>query len=144
MTIFRKSLKNFTPRGIWTPRRTSELGHNVWSDSNNRVILRILSGEEIQKCVWEMHPLKAPSLDGFPGAFSRDHWEVVKDQVTKAIQEWFQLRAITLGLNITFLVIILKVRQPVDFSNFKPISLHNFCCKIISRILVNRLRGLLS
>lgn len=91
-----------------------------------------------------MHPFKALGPDGFPGAFYRDHWVVINDQVVKAVQECFRFRTITSGLNRTFIVLVPKVSQPANFSQFRRISVCNFSYKIISRILVNRLRNLLS
>ena len=46
-------------------------------------------------------------------------------------------------INNTFVVLIPKVTQANQLSYFRPISLCNFCYKVISRILVARLRPLL-
>jgi hypothetical protein len=47
-------------------------------------------------------------------------------------------------LNSTFLVLIPKSSKPLSFGDFCPISLCNLCYKIIAKILVNRMRPILS
>lgn len=119
------------------------LGSIVIYELENREILRTPSEDEIRRCIWDMYPLKAPGPDGFQRAFYRDHWTVIKGQVVKAIQGSFSNRSVTPGFNRMFIVLIPKVRQLVNFSNFRPISLCNFCYKIISKILINLLKRLL-
>ena len=46
-------------------------------------------------------------------------------------------------MNKTFITLIPKVQGAYNFGHFRPISLSNFCYKVISRILVARLRPLL-
>jgi len=48
------------------------------------------------------------------------------------------------GLNATFLTLIPKANNPSSFDDFHPISLCNLCYKIISKIIANRLKPLLS
>ena len=44
----------------------------------------------------------------------------------------------------TSIVLIPKVSNPQDFSKFRPINLSNFFNKLLSRILVDRVVGILS
>lgn len=46
-------------------------------------------------------------------------------------------------LNRIFIALIPKVHQLISFANFRPISLCNFIYKVISKISMNRICGLL-
>ena len=46
-------------------------------------------------------------------------------------------------LNHTYITLIPKVQGAYNFNQFRPISLYNICYKVISKILISRLRPLL-
>ena len=113
------------------------------SEEENESICRVPSGEEIRKIVFEMHPLKAPGPDGLSGIFYRHYWSIVGNQVINAVQSFFRDGWMLREFNQAFITLIPKKQGACNFSQFKPISLCNFCYKIISKILVSRLRPLL-
>ena len=47
-------------------------------------------------------------------------------------------------MNLTFLTIIPKSSDPEQFLDFRPIALCNVMYKITSKIIANRIRGILS
>ena len=53
---------------------------------------------------------------------------------------FFHSGSLLKSLNQTFLTLIPKVNFPVDVSHFRPISLCNVIYKIISKIMVSRLK----
>ncbi|XP_060969883.1 uncharacterized protein LOC133037085 [Cannabis sativa] len=109
----------------------------------NDSLTSILSRDEIRRAVWSMGPLKAPGPDGMHGRFYRSHWEIVADDVIGTVSEFFQFGRFVKSLNRTFIVLIPKKEGAKKFDDFRPISLCNFTYKIISKILSNRLRGIL-
>ena len=48
------------------------------------------------------------------------------------------------GVNVTTIVLIPKVPHPKELKDFRPISLCDVVCKIVSKCMVNRLQPLLT
>lgn len=117
------------------------LGKNLVTDQENADILIIPSEEEIKDCIRKLHPLKSPGPDGFSGIFYRNYWSIVKTRVTKFVQECFRLRHVPHSFKSTFIVLIPKQQNPNNFSHYRPISLCNYVYKVVSRIIVERMRG---
>lgn len=61
-----------------------------------------------------------------------------------AMAEFFLGMVLPRFFNTTFLVLILKVKNPVSFDKFRPISLCTIFYKICSKIVVNCLSPLLT
>lgn len=87
---------------------------------------------------------KAPGLDGFNMRFFQHQWNLVKNDIVAMVQQLFRTRFLLKEMNATFLALIPKVDNPQIPTEFKPISLYNSTYKIISKILANRLRPVLS
>ena len=87
-----------------------------------------------------MHPLKAPGLDGLPRLFFRHYWPIVGEQVVAAVQSFFHDGWMLKEMNHTFITLIPKVQGACNFNQFRPLSLCNVSYKIISKLLVNKLR----
>ena len=78
-----------------------------------------------------------------PTFFFQMYWQVVMDDVVKAIQEFFGARSILKEINSTFLVLIPKVPGANSLDKFKPINLCNYFYKIILKVLTSRMLKLL-
>ena len=55
-----------------------------------------------------MGPLKAPRPDGFPARFYQRHWEVLRDDVVAAVQNFFEDGILPSGINDIAIVLIPK------------------------------------
>jgi hypothetical protein len=51
----------------------------------NRILLRNYSPEEVDTALSQMQALKAPRLDGYGVCFYQKHWNMVGEEVRKAI-----------------------------------------------------------
>jgi len=60
------------------------------------------------------------------------------------VEESRQKGNITGGLNLNFIALFPKVNKPLYFGDYRPISLCNLCYKIISKIIENRIKPILS
>lgn len=79
--------------------------------------------EEVLSIVKPLNPWKAPGLGGFNDQFYKSCWNIIGKDVLSIVQQFFP------KCNTTQMV-----------SDFRPISLCNEICKIISKILVKRLK----
>ena len=113
------------------------------SATKNEKLLKIPLEEEIQRTIFEMNQLKAPGPDGMPRLFFKKLWHIVRKQLIQKVQSFFRDEWLLKDMNKTFIILIPKVQDAYNFGHFRPISLCNFCYKVISRILVARLQPLL-
>ncbi|GLT61404.1 hypothetical protein SLA2020_341140 [Shorea laevis] len=102
-----------------------------------------VSDDEVRSAVFQLGAFKAPGVDGFPGCFFQQHWDIVGLDICKAVQHFFDNGFMLREMNKTKLVLIPKIKNPEVISQFRPISLCNFSYKIIAKILANRLKGYL-
>ena len=96
--------------------------------------------EEIKDALWSMKPYKAPGPDGLHAGFFQRFWLVVGDSVKEEVMRAFTERKVPDYLNKTLIVLIPKIQGPETIGNYRPISLCNTIYKIISKIIVARIR----
>ncbi|KAL6220268.1 hypothetical protein ACLB2K_008024 [Fragaria x ananassa] len=95
--------------------------------------------EEIHDAVFSMDPSSSPGLDGFPGYFYQKCWSIIGQDVVAFVQYFFQNNWLLPNVNSNFIVLISKVEDAIQVSQFRPIALANFLFKIIPKILATRL-----
>lgn len=108
------------------------------------MLARVPSEGDIKRVVWSLPNHKSPGLDGFGPSFYRFAWDTIKKDLVANIQNFFNTGNLPPLWNQTFVTLIPKSETPKTFTNFCPISLCNFCYKIITGIHVHRLKGLMS
>lgn len=103
-----------------------------------------VNDEEIRTALWSIKPLKAPSPDGLHVGFFQYFWHDVKAFVCHDVKQAFALGSIPTYLNTTLITFIPKCTNPESLANYRLISLCNSIYKVISKVLVARIRPLLS
>ncbi|KAK0588170.1 hypothetical protein LWI29_035325 [Acer saccharum] len=98
---------------------------------------------EVKKSLFSIGGIKAPGPDGFPAIFYQSFWDICKGELMELVLDCFKKGRVPCDLNSTLISLIPKIPNPTNLSHFRPISLCNTSYKIISKILVQRLRGLL-
>jgi hypothetical protein len=63
---------------------TNLVDTRVTNDMTNW-LLHNFSEEEVQKALFQMHPLKSPGPDGYPAIFYQKNWSTVGRDVCKAV-----------------------------------------------------------
>lgn len=106
-------------------------------------IAHIPSDGEIWSALKAMKPYKAPSFDGLHVGFFQRFWLIVGESVKFELKNIFLNEKVLEYLNQTLIVLIPKILGPETVGHYRPISLCNTVYKIVSKILVNRIRPLL-
>lgn len=114
----------------------------VTQDMNDQLIAEVQENK-IKKAVFQMNALKASGPDRYNGLFFQKYWEIIKDDVCKAVRGFFQSGHMLSEINRTNMVLIPKVQTAEEVNQFRPIGLCNFVYKIIAKIMVNRLKNML-
>lgn len=99
---------------------------------------------EIKAAIFGMGPLKAPGINGIPAGFFQKPWAVISEGVIQFVMDVFQGKVNMAGINETLLVLIPKMENPSNLSQFRPISLCSVLYKTLTKIIANRIKPLLS
>ncbi|XP_071704229.1 uncharacterized protein [Rutidosis leptorrhynchoides] len=86
---------------------------------------------------------KAPGPDGFNFLFFSKFWDIIKVDLLHAINWFWETGIISNGCNASFITLIPKIHEPLNFSNYRPISLIGSYYKILSKLLTNRIRKII-
>ena len=100
----------------------------------------MVTKEEIKDALWSIKAFKALGLDGLHASFFQRFWLVVGDSVVEEVMKAFEKRRVPEYLNETHIVLIPKIQGPEVFGNYGPICLCNTVYKIITKVIVARLR----
>ncbi|GJZ35720.1 hypothetical protein Tco_0581537 [Tanacetum coccineum] len=106
-------------------------------------LVRSVSNEEIKLALFDIDGNKAPGPDGFSSQFFKDSWSVVGDDVCKAVRDFFSNGKLLKEINATVISLVPKVASPSKVSDYRPIACCNVVYKIISKVICNRIKGVL-
>ncbi|KAK9929750.1 hypothetical protein M0R45_026836 [Rubus argutus] len=82
-----------------TNTETVNLLPQIISDDMNVILSKQLSVEEIRLALFQMHPSKAPGLDGFSPCFYQHFWNIVGNNVVGAVRSFLESDTKTQQLN---------------------------------------------
>jgi len=127
-----------------------------WEPSNNFLNCPRLTGEEIEdlernfdeeevlRSLKQCAVDKAPGPDGFTMGFYIKCWEVVKGDIMKTFQHFYDQGRFERSFNATFIALIPKKKGAKELRDFRPISLIGSIYKILSKVLTERLKRVMS
>lgn len=109
----------------------------------NDFLCSSFSTEEVKKVTFELGSEKALCPNGMPRFFFQKFLDVVGKDVTEAVLEVLNSGASLDNWNNTIITLLPKISEPLMVKEFRPISLSNFCYKIVARAFTNRLRSII-
>lgn len=133
--LFKSSVVN----GKLTDRETV----NHISEVKNGGLVAEVTTEEVKQAVFSMFPEKSPGIDELNPAFFQAYWGIVGADVVKFCREYVCTGELPNGINQTLVCLIPKVKVPKDMADLRPISLCNVLVRILSKVLVQRLKSCL-
>ena len=104
---------------------------------------RDFSKEEVIQVLQEMEGDKASGLDSFTMAFFHKCWNVVEKNFMAFFDHFHRRLEFERSLNASFLSLIPKKNNALNIKDFRPISSMVNVYKLLSKLLVSRLRMLL-
>jgi hypothetical protein len=95
--------------------------------------------EEIDNVIKSMPVDKAPGPDGFNGKFLKSSWHIIKHDIYKLYEDFYEGNLDLESINMGHITLIPKVPAPEGINDYKPITLLNCVLKIITKLLADRL-----
>lgn len=90
--------------------------------------------------LFQIGPVKAPEPDGLHAVFFQRYWNDVGGDLVNFIQRFFRDGTFPEEINKFLICLIPKFDNPQTIKQFRPIGLCNSAYKLVTKILVNRLR----
>lgn len=113
------------------------------NSSHNAELTQEFTEEEVKQAVFAMHPDKSSGPDGMNPSFYQIFWSIIGNDVAKECCRILEVGEVPDNLNDSLVVFIPKKKRPEMMGDLRPISLCNVMMKIVSKMLANRLKGLL-
>ncbi|XP_033136094.1 uncharacterized protein LOC103837732 isoform X1 [Brassica rapa] len=105
---------------------------------------KIPAADEVMRTLFKLNPNKSPGPDGLTSRFYSAAWLLVGAEVTTSIIKFFELQDLPTATNSTILTLLPKFPGATEIKDYRPISCCNTLYKVISKILVGKLKPLLS
>ncbi|KAI3784929.1 hypothetical protein L1987_44037 [Smallanthus sonchifolius] len=145
--LLKDKLKDYFPNKFREPVlvRPSFVCHGIakldgWEAAN---LVERFTSAEIKAAIWDCGGDKAPGPDGYNFRFIKRCWSCFEQDFTRLFSEFYESPHLSLGCCSSFIALIAKVVDPTGAQEFLPVSLIGCINKAISKVLVNRLKGVI-
>ena len=140
---FYNTLNNFDSSNKWAQEEMLKHIPKLISEEDNKFLNEPISLNEVKTALFSMNPDKSPGPDGFQAFFFQKCWDILGEDLWKALEATRKGGSILTEINHTFLTLIPKKQESIAPGDFRPIALCNTIYKVFSKILANRIKNLL-
>ncbi|KAL0413165.1 UNVERIFIED_CONTAM: putative mitochondrial protein [Sesamum radiatum] len=104
------------------------------------VLVKQTNIDEVTRVVFDMTAESTLGPGGFNGFFFQQCWKIIKHDVIEAVQDFLNGTLLPISFTATTIILIRKVNNPTQWSNFRPKSLCNTANKILTKLINDRLK----
>lgn len=113
------------------------------TDEMNVELTKPFVADEVKLALNQMQTTKAHGPDCMPTLFFQSYWHIVGDSITTAVLDSPNIGKLPSQLNHTLISLTPKKKTCELVSNYRPISLCNMIYKLVSKVIVNRMKAFL-
>ena len=110
------------------------------SNQKADAMVRDVTDEEIKGAMFSIDGNKAPGPDGYTSVFFKKSWDIVGNDVCKAVKDFFLNGRLLAQLNHTIISLIPKVTTPLSITDYRPISCCNTFTNVLAKLFLIALR----
>lgn len=110
------------------------------SSHHHQLLNLTFTPAEIKHALWSIPEDKAPGLDGYNSGFYKATWEILGDDVVRAVSQFLETSKMLKSWNNTTITLITKISNPMHPRDFRPISCCHVLYKCVSKLICSWLR----
>ncbi|MDC0525513.1 reverse transcriptase domain-containing protein [bacterium] len=118
----------------------SKLKEKTLSDADRKKLDGKITPSEVRRAVRRLAKGKSPGPDGLPAEYFHVMEDVLADDLAAYYNEIYDDRYLTDNMLMGEIILLYKKKDPRDVRNYRPITLLNVEYKILTKILVERLK----
>ncbi|XP_031096869.1 uncharacterized protein LOC116001112 [Ipomoea triloba] len=123
--------------------RLQALERTLTKDLNDVLYQEEVPIEEVKKAVFGMKKYGSPGPDGIQAIFYQHFWGEIGPALTTMVNQALETGTVHKSLAQACMTLIPKKDTPETAADFRPITLLNVAFKVISKVLVNRMRPIM-
>ncbi|XP_011079179.1 uncharacterized protein LOC105162756 [Sesamum indicum] len=111
----------------------------IISPEHTADLCRAVTPLEVKEAIFHISDNKAPGPDGYSSCFFKKAWNIVGDQVCRAVLDFFRSGRMLRQLNHTIITLVPKSNHSTSVADYRSISCCNVIYKAITKIISDRL-----